>query len=132
MKRLFYYMALGFFLIFTLITLYLSSSLIFDWFGIREVQGHYLMFIVWVNFIASILYIIALVGFVRNKKWTWKVLGGVSVMIFSAFIGLLLHIDSGGAFELKTIRAVLLRFLLTTALAGLAYFKFEKWRNVKN
>lgn len=49
MKRLLYYTALGFFLIFTLVTFYLSSSVISI--------GLELLFVVWINFIASLLYL---------------------------------------------------------------------------
>ncbi len=132
MKRLLYYIALGFFLIFTLVTLYLSSSIIFDWFGMRETQGNYVLFVVWVNFIAALIYLVALFGSFRYKSWTWKVLGVASLMIFAAFIGLLFHIDSGGAYELETIRALVLRFIITTGFAILAYFKIKKWKNIQN
>ncbi|WP_372920657.1 hypothetical protein [Salegentibacter sp.] len=132
MKKVFYYIALGFFLVFTLVTLYLSSSIIFDWFELREAQGDYVLFVVWVNFIAALIYLLALFGFFRHKKWTWKVLGLAALMIFAAFIGLLFHIDSGGAYELETIRALVLRFIITTGFAILAYFKIKKWKNIEN
>ncbi|MDR9457116.1 MAG: hypothetical protein RI572_06875 [Salegentibacter sp.] len=132
MKKLFYYIALGFFLVFTLVTLYLSSSIIFDWFELREAQGDYVLFVVWVNFIAALIYLVALFGFFRYKKWTRKVLGVAALMIFAAFIGLLFHIDSGGAYELETIRALVLRFIITTGFAILAYFKIKKWKNIEN
>lgn len=132
MKKLFYYIALGFFLVFILVTLYLSSSIIFDWFALREAQGDYVLFVVWANFIAALIYLVALFGFFRYEKWTWEVLGVAAMLIFTAFIGLLFHIDSGGAYELETIRALVLRFMITTGFAILAYFKMVKWRKIKN
>ncbi|WP_081211847.1 hypothetical protein [Salegentibacter sediminis] len=132
MKRVFYYITLGFFLVFALISLYLSSSIIFDWFEMREAQRDYVLFVVWVNFIASFLYLGALYGFFRYKKWTWKILGVSALMIFVAFLGLLIHIDSGGEFKLETIRALVLRFFITTVFAVFAYFKLVKWRKTIN
>ena len=59
---------------FGLLTLFLSTSVIFDLFGIRAKEGNYVLFVVWSNFISSILYLIASYGFVTSKKWTAKLL----------------------------------------------------------
>ncbi len=60
--------------VFALLTLFLSSSVIFDWFGIRAKEGNYVPFIIWTNFICSILYLIAVYGFFKRTKWTFWVL----------------------------------------------------------
>lgn len=38
---------------FSLLTLFLSGSVIFDFFNIRAKEGNYVLFIVWANFISS-------------------------------------------------------------------------------
>jgi predicted RND superfamily exporter protein len=53
---------------FGLLTLFLSTSVIFDLFGIRAKEGNYVLFVVWSNFISSILYLFAAYGFIKNKK----------------------------------------------------------------
>ena len=50
---------------FGLLTLFLSTSVIFDLFGIRAKEGNYVLFVVWSNFISSILYLFAAYGFVK-------------------------------------------------------------------
>jgi hypothetical protein len=55
---------------FGLLTLFLSTSVIFDLFGIRAKEGNYVLFVVWSNFISSILYLLAAYGFIKSKKWT--------------------------------------------------------------
>ena len=52
--------------LFALLTLFLSSAVIFDWFGIRAKEGNYVLFVVWSNFIASILYLLAVYGFIKR------------------------------------------------------------------
>ena len=47
-----------------LLTLFLSSSIIFDLFEIREMEGNYVGFVVWANFISAILYIITALDFI--------------------------------------------------------------------
>jgi hypothetical protein len=111
---------------FGLLTLFLSSSLIFDLFGIRAKEGNYVLFVVWANFLSSILYLVAAYGFMKNKNWTIKLLG-ISVMILLvAIIGLFIYINSGGIYETKTIGAMLFRMTLTIVFIALAFFMISK------
>lgn len=111
---------------FGLLTLFLSTSVIFDLFGIRAKEGNYVLFIVWSNFISSILYLIASYGFVTSKRWTAKLLGVSTIILITALIGLFYHINSGGIYETKTIGAMIFRISVTTAFAALAYFTNTK------
>ncbi|MBK9358255.1 MAG: hypothetical protein IPN08_12835 [Bacteroidales bacterium] len=111
---------------FGLLTLFLSSSVIFDLFGIRAKEGNYVLFIVWSNFLSSILYLNAAYGFVKDKKWTIKTLGISVIVLMVAFIGLLIHINSGGIYETKTIGAMLFRMIVTIVFAALAFFLISK------
>ena len=52
---------------FGLLTLLLSTSVIFDLFGVRAKEGNYVLFVVWANFISSILYLFAAYGFVKTR-----------------------------------------------------------------
>lgn len=111
---------------FALLTLFLSSSVIFDWFGIRAKEGDYVPFIVWTNLTAGFLYLIAAFGFFNFQKWTFWVLSLTAAFLFIALMGLLLHIDRGGDFELKTVGAMGFRIVLTIVFAVLAYYKLRK------
>ena len=111
---------------FGLLTLFLSSSVIFDLFDIREKEGNYVLFVVWSNFLSSIIYLFSASGFIKGKKWTAPVLAFSAIILFSAFIGLLIHINFGGLHETKTIGAMIFRIGLTLVLASLAYFTINK------
>ena len=110
---------------FGLLTLFLSSSVIFDWFGIRAKEGNYVLFVVWANFISSLLYLFAAYGFVKAKKWTAKILGISASILTLAFIGLIFYINSGGIYETKTIGAMIFRISVTLAFAAIAYFSLS-------
>jgi len=114
-------------LLFALLTLFMSSSVIFDWFGIRAKEGNYVLFIVWANFICSILYFLAVYGFVKSKKWTFSVLITALIILILAFIALHFHIKNGGIYETKTIEAMLFRMLLTFTFSLIAFYKFNKF-----
>lgn len=109
-------------LLFALLTLFLSSSVIFDLFGIREKEGNYVPLVVWANFISSILYLAAAYGLLKLKKWAVWLLVIAVVILVAAFIGLKIHISEGGLYEAKTANAMIFRIGLTILLAVASYF----------
>ena len=111
---------------FGLLTLFLSTSVIFDLFGIRAKEGNYVLFVVWSNFISSILYLLAAYGFIKSKKWTTSLLGISTLILLTAFIGLKIHASSGGIYEEKTIDAMIFRISVTLVFAIIAYFTITK------
>nr|WP_321230080.1 hypothetical protein [uncultured Psychroserpens sp.] len=112
--------------LFALLTLFLSSAVIFDWFGIRAKEGNYVLFIVWANFICSILYLFAAYGFLKSKKWTfWVLIVALGILII-AFIALLLYVNNGGLHEAKTIKAMVFRMLVTLSFSLIAFFSIKK------
>lgn len=111
---------------FALLTLFLSSSVILNLFGIRAMEGNYVLFVVWANFISSILYLFASYGFIRAKKWTVSLLGLSAIILVLAFLGLIIHINSDGLYESKTIAAMVFRITLTLIFTVLAYFLISK------
>lgn len=108
-------------LAFGLLTLFLSSSIIFDLFGIRAKEGNYVLFVVVSNFICSILYLSSAYGIIKNRSWTPKVLSISVVILLISFIGLSVYIYLGGIYETKTIGANIFRISLTLLFAGAAY-----------
>ena len=111
---------------FGLLTLFLSTSVIFDLFGIRAKEGNYVLFVVWSNFISSILYLFAAYGFIKSKKWTTTLLGISTLILIGAFVGLKIHASLGGIYEEKTIGAMIFRISVTLVFAIIAYFTITK------
>lgn len=107
--------------LFALLTLFLSSSVIFDWFGIRAKEGDYVPFVVWANLICSLLYLIAVYEFFKMNKVAYKILIVSVVVLIIAVIGLFFHINSGGLYETKTIGALFFRIGITLFFAFLFY-----------
>lgn len=108
-------------LLFALLTLFLSGSVIFDLFGIRAKEGNYVLLVVWANFICSILYLAAAYGIFKIKKWAAGLLALTAVVLVAAFIGLKIHINEGGLYEAKTINAMIFRIGLTILFAIASY-----------
>ena len=119
-------------LLFALLTLFLSGSVIFDLFGIRAKEGNYVPLVVWANFISSILYLVVVYGLLKMKMWSVWLLVISAVILVAAFIGLKIHISEGGLYEAKTVNAMIFRIGLTILLAVASYFLFKNKQLSKN
>ena len=128
-KKLIYLLAivLG---LFAFLTLFLSSSIILDLFNIREKEGNFVPFVVWANFICSLLYFLALYGLLKAKNWTPLVLFATVIILIAAFIGLKIHISNGGIYELKTVNALLFRTGVSLAFTIATWVLIRKNKNV--
>lgn len=111
---------------FGLLTLFLSSSVIFDLFGIRAKEGNYVLFVVWSNFISSILYLLAVYAFVKRNKWSARLLAISLLILCTAFAGLLVYAADGGIHESKTIGAMVFRISFTLIAWSVPYFVISR------
>jgi lysylphosphatidylglycerol synthetase-like protein (DUF2156 family) len=111
---------------FGLLTLFLSTSVILDLFDVRAKEGNYVLFVVWANFISSLLYLLSAYGLLTSKAWTAKTLGASAIILTVAFVGFQFYIQSGGIHENKTIGALIFRITLTLGFALFAYFVINR------
>ena len=93
--------------LFGIITLFMSTSVIFGLFDIREKEGNYVLFVVIANFVCAFLYLAAAYGFFARQKWATMVLNVAVGVLVVTFIGLGIHIYSGGIYEQKTVAAMI-------------------------
>ncbi len=126
MKKTIPYFAAVILALFGFMTLFMSSSVIFDLFGIRAKQGNYVPFIVWTNFVCAFIYLAAVYGFWKGKRWTKILLGAALVLLIIAYVGLKVHINNGGLYELKTVAAMKFRISVTALFTVLAVFFWKK------
>jgi len=132
MKKFLPYFSASVLGVFGLLSVFMTTSVILDLFGIRAKEGNYVLFVVWANFICGLLYLTAAYGFIGAKKWTAKLLGFSASLVSMAFIGLLVHIKSGGLYENETVNAMIFRILLTFGFAAIAHFLFSGKRKISN
>lgn len=131
MKKTSKYLPAIFLTLFGLLTIYLSGSIIFNLFGMREKQGNYVDFVIWANFICGFIYLGAAYGFIQSKKWTVGVLGLAILLLFITAIAFYNHVSSGGIYKEITFKALIFRFSITTILASVAWFTINKKNNNK-
>lgn len=112
--------------LFGALTLFMSSAVIFDLFGIREKEGHYVLFVVVANFACSLLYLPAAYGLYKAKGWAVTLLGISFLLLILAFAGLLGYIQAGGVYEQRTVGALLFRIAVTLAFMYVGYRAIRK------
>ena len=123
------YTAIGiaaFLTLFGLLTVFMGGAVIFNLFGIRAIEGNYVLFVVWANWICGFAYLIAAYGLVNHKRWTSKLLFAAFLLLMITFAAFIMHIQSGGIYERKTIFAMTFRTIITLAIAITAYFIISK------
>lgn len=111
---------------FGLLTLFLTSSIIFDLFGIREMEGNYVEFIVHANFLAAFLYLATSVGLALKRPWAIFPISIAAVILVAAAVGLLFYVQAGGIHEKKTIGAMAFRIGVTLIFAVLTYLTVRR------
>jgi len=104
----------------------MSSSVLFDWFGIREKEGNYVPGIVWANFVCGILYLVAAYGIFKNQTWSRFPLTISVIILIIAYIGLFIHINNGGLYETKTVGAMAFRIGVTALFLFITTKIFKK------
>jgi len=112
--------------VFAVITMFLTLSIFLNLFGIREKEGNYVLFVVLSNFICSLLYLLAVIGFMTQKIWTTNVLGLSTVILLITFIAFNIYTSNGGLHEQKTFGALIFRTSITFAFSIVAYFSIKK------
>lgn len=113
-------------LIFGLITMFASSSVLFSYSSILAKNGNYPDFILWMNLLSSPLYLLAALGFRYAKVWTAYPLLVIFIMLFISLTYFILLIKSGGGYELDTLMALAFRIAFTSTLVFIAFNKTVK------
>jgi hypothetical protein len=100
-------------LLFGLLTLKSGGSVLFVNGPARAAAGNYVPFVLWFNFIAGFVYIIAGVGLYLWQGWAVKLSLLIAIATMVVFAALGLYIVFGdGHYELRTIGAMILRSVL--------------------
>ena len=105
---------------FGMLTLFLSTSVLLDLFGIRERESPYVPAVVVANLIASLLYMPAGAGLLMPRRRSSVLLAAAVAVLLMGALLLALHINSGGAYRTATIGALTFRTLLTAAFYVIA------------
>ena len=84
---------------------------------IRAPAGSVVPFVLWFNFIAAFAYLMAGLGLLLWKRWAAHLSAGIAVTTLAVFAAFGIHVALGGAFEARTVGAMMLRSIIWIAIA---------------
>lgn len=96
-------------LIFGIMTLFSAGSVLFGPERARDLAGDIVPFVVWFNFAAGFFYIIAAIGMWLTLDWAPRLSLIIALATGFAALAFVLYINSGKAFEMRTVGALILR-----------------------
>jgi uncharacterized membrane protein (DUF2068 family) len=82
--------------------------------------GNYVPFVLWFNFLSGFAYIAAGVGLWLQQRWAVWLAIAIAVAIMITFAAFGMHINSGGAYEQRTLIAMSMRTAVWFVIAGVA------------
>ena len=102
---------------FGLLTLKEGGAVLFIDGAARAAAGAYVPFVLWFNFLSGFVYVIAGIGIALRKPWAGKVAIALAFAILAVFGLFGWHVFQGGAYELRTMGAMVLRSAVWISLA---------------
>ena len=109
--------------LFGLLTIKSGGSVLFIDGQDRQAAGDYVPFVVWFNFLAGFLYIIAGAGLWMQKRWAvWlSICIALATVIVFAVFGIV--VINGESYEVRTVVAMSLRTVVWVFISMFAYRK---------
>jgi uncharacterized membrane protein (DUF2068 family) len=87
----------------------------------RVAAGHYVPFVVWFNFLAGFVYVIAGVGLWLQRAWAVYVAFAIAIATLAVYAAFGVYILLGNAYESRTVVAMALRSGIWLVVALLGY-----------
>jgi hypothetical protein len=112
--------------IFGLASIRSGGSVLFIDGPFRENVGIFIPFVVWFNFLFGFVYFAAGVGLWVQRRWAVWISLLVAIATLIVFTILVIYIVNGGTYELRTIYAMILRFVVWVLITIVGYIRIIK------
>lgn len=103
-------------LVFGALTIVSGGRALLDGAGMGDVVG----FVLWFNFGAGFVYVLAGLGLLRGAGWAGRLALAIAVATLLVFAAFGIHVMSGGGYEMRTVAAMTLRSAVWAGIAALA------------
>ena len=110
--------------LFGLATLQSGGAVLFGPPAAQRAAGDVVPFVLWFNFLSGFAYVAAGIGLWRMTRWGFGVSAGLAFAIAVIFALFGLHVAGGGAFEMRTVYALIFRLAIWCAIAAVACYAF--------
>ena len=103
-------------IVFGVVTVLTGGRALFGSLESRADFGNVVPFVLWFNFLAGFVYIVAGAGLLLGRRWAVYTSLLVAVSTILVFVAFGVHVIGGGAFESRTIGALIVRSLFWIAV----------------
>jgi hypothetical protein len=107
-------------IVFGIVTVFTGGRALFGSLESRADFGNVVPFVLWFNFLAGFVYIIAGAGLFLCRRWAVHTSLFVAVSTILVFVAFGVHVIGGGAYERRTIGALTIRSLFWIAVTILS------------
>ena len=104
-----------------LMTLKEGGTVLFGDEAALTAAGAYVLFVLWFNFLAGFAYVVAGIALSRRQGWAGGLALGIALATALVFAAFGVYVMNGGAFEVRTMVAVVLRITVWLAIGTLAW-----------
>jgi hypothetical protein len=118
-------------IVFGIMTVLTGGRALFGSLESRADFGNAVPFVLWFNFLAGFVYIVAGVGLLLCRRWAVYTSLFVAVSTILVFVAFGVHVIGGGAFERRTIGALTIRSLFWVAVTILSIRAMKRTPNLK-
>lgn len=105
-------------ILFGLMTIKEGGAVLFGNEAALAAAGSYVPFVLWFNFLSGFAYIAAGVGLWLQQRWAVWLAIAIAAAIMIAFAAFGIHINTGGAYEQRTLVAMSMRTAVWFVIAG--------------
>lgn len=92
----------------------------------RAAVGDVVPFVLWFNFAAGFVYVIAGIGLVMRRPWAVRLSAIIAFATLAVFAAFGVHVLQGGAYEIRTVGAMALRSVFWIAVAVFSARAFRR------
>ncbi len=104
-------------IVFGLLTIFSGGKALFGGAETQEWVGNAVGFVLWFNFLSGFVYVTAGIGILLSRSWAARLSIALAVAITAIFAFFGWHVLAGGAFEMRTVGAMLLRAAVWIVIA---------------
>lgn len=111
------WVAAGIAVVFGALTIFSGGQALFGGADAQGAVGNALPFVLWFNFLSGFAYVLAGIGIFLRKPWATALAAALAVAILAVFAFFGLHVLRGGAYEARTVGAMVLRAAVWIGIA---------------
>ena len=115
-------------MVFGALTVFSGGRALFGGAVARAAVGNAVDFVLWFNFLAGFLYLLAGWGLLRRQAWARHLASFLALSTAAVAAAFGVHVIGGGAFEPRTVGALMLRLGFWVVVAWVAHRTHDKAR----